>query len=309
MADLDGSEDEDSDDAPLDFHHLIPRNNGHALPRRGIKDFEYHGTNSQISVLERSRQAMHEAVSVGRVHGQKGLSVGYLDAVFGEEGRLKGRVLGGGTGSGGVREERVVVVERQSGQHMKSMGVSDKNGSLWLLPEEVVYLVERGSLDVRYRVSGDQEKQLQGKRSLEGEEQEGEARDEAGDGGGQGWNDVSMSLQACYAHFVGRDDLTLERYTVYAGLKRSGYIVTRAPGWYGGHAVNQQALGGPRGQTAQTRQSIWRWLYTTLLPTGMQRPPHHPLKLGPLVTPGLYRSYGMFVVSSRSVRSVQVCMD
>ena len=40
-----------------------------------------------------------------------------------------------------------------------------------------------------------------------------------------------MSLQAAYACFIGRGGLTVERYTVYAGLKRGGYTVIRAPTW------------------------------------------------------------------------------
>lgn len=79
---------------------------------------------------------------------------------------------------------------------------------LWLLPEEVLYLVERGTLDVRWP-----------------------ANDEDEDGNG-----LPMSLQGAYAMFIGDEEfhegaLTFERYSVYSGLKRMGYTVMRAPSW------------------------------------------------------------------------------
>ncbi|KAL8857499.1 MAG: hypothetical protein Q9178_005994 [Gyalolechia marmorata] len=200
----------DSDtDAPLDFRHLIPNHN-HTLPRRGIKDFEYHGTNSQISILEGSRQAMHDALSVGRVHGQKNSLVGYFD-IDGptEEEDTDGKEEGGIVGSWEGGGERPVVIDKPSGQHIRTMGVGDKKGGLWLLPEEVVYLVERGTLDVRYRVARQKLPAEEGK-TAEGEKKEGETDIEDDT---EGWNGISMSLQACYANFIGRDGLTLERYT------------------------------------------------------------------------------------------------
>ena len=82
---------------------------------------------------------------------------------------------------------------------------------LWLLPEEVLWLLERGALDVRWPANADQ----------------------SNDGDGMG---LPMSLQGAYAMFIGDESshdgaLTFERYSVYAGLKRSGYTVHRAPSW------------------------------------------------------------------------------
>ncbi|KAL8917215.1 MAG: hypothetical protein Q9172_005945, partial [Xanthocarpia lactea] len=192
----------DSDtDAPLDFRHLIPNHN-HTIPRRGIKDFEYHGTNSQISVLEGSRQAMHEALSVGRVYGQKNSLVGYFDIEGpSDEEDTDDDEEGGLVGNWGSRGERPVVIEKPSGQHIRTMGVADKKGGFWLLPEEVVYLVERGSLDVRYRVAR-RESPAGKKKAVEDEKKEEEADLEDDT---EGWNGISMSLQACYANFIGRD--------------------------------------------------------------------------------------------------------
>lgn len=270
------------DDAPLDFRHLIP-SYSHALPRRGVKDFEYHGTNSQISVLEGSRQAMHEALSVGRVHMPKNCLVGYFDidspggeAATEDEGMMKNL---------GKEEERLVVIEKPFGQQIRTIGAADKKGGLKLLPEEVIYLVERGSLDVQYRIAGQerpskvgetvQDDDIEGKTSVEGES--------------EGWDGVSMSLQACYTNFMGRNGLTLERYTVYAALKRSGYIVSRAPGWYGGSQYPQLTPHHPHSSSVKkmTGRTIWQWLYTTLFEQERRK----PSALGPLVMPGLYRNY------------------
>jgi len=65
---------------------------------------------------------------------------------------------------------------------------------LWLLPEEVLYLLERGTIDVRWPADEDDE-----------------------DGLG-----LPMSLQGAYAAFIGMQSnaggaLTFERYSVYAG--------------------------------------------------------------------------------------------
>jgi tRNA-splicing endonuclease subunit Sen54 len=82
----------------------------------------------------------------------------------------------------------------------------------WLHPEEALYLLERGTMDVRWPVAQDGDD--------EGEEL-----------------GLPMSLQAGYAMFLGDEEahaggaLTFERFTVYSGLKRAGYTVLRAPSW------------------------------------------------------------------------------
>lgn len=161
-----------------------------------------------------------------------------------------------------------------------------------MLPEEVVYLVERGSLDVRYRTTAKPEDE-----TVEGAEA-------AGEEGRAGWNGVSMSLQACYAWFVGRDGLDLERYTVFAGLRRSGYIVLRAQGWYGDDGdepLMPTSLPQSGGQAPKEEVwGIWRWLYSTIL----ERKPHDPPPLGPLVGPGLYRSYSMVSTPTCAFRAL-----
>ncbi|KAL8716459.1 MAG: hypothetical protein Q9225_006211 [Loekoesia sp. 1 TL-2023] len=229
---------------------------------------------------------MHDALSVGRMHSAKGNLVGYFDYHLPNEGGRKEE-----------RGERPVVVEKPVGQHIRTMGRADREGRLWLLPEEVVYLVERGSLDVRYRSASPMAEDGRGV----GEEEEGGGEDwqDRGIGdeneAGCEWDDVSLSLQACYAWFIGRDGLSLERYTVYAGLRRSGYIVLRAPGWYENDDDNNGRLvmtHQGREQKKEVALSIWQWLYKNFL----ERKPRDPPPLGPLVGPGLYRSYSTLLI-------------
>ena len=158
---------------------------------------------------------------------------------------------------------------------------------LWLLPEEVLYLLERGALDVRWPAQDD----------------------EATEDG------LPMSLQAAYAMFITdeeprRASLTLERFNVYASLKRLGYTVLRAPTWY--------APGPTGGRLPLTRTAsmvmpvaprlgkevfaprpprTWdvgiidaaKWWYDLVSdPEGSGVTEQ---ETGPLITPGLYRSY------------------
>lgn len=154
------------------------------------------------------------------------------------------------------------------------MGRGRREGGVGLLPEEALYLCERGGLEVWGRGVG------------------GEG--ERGDGGGEeGW---PMSLQAAYAYLAGRGGLTLERYAVYAGLKRSGYIVLRAPGWDGGEGDGGGAL--TIGASMPEALGIWGWLYKALF----QAKPVDPPPLGPLVGPGLYRSYSKQATSIQRLR-------
>ncbi|KAL8827379.1 MAG: hypothetical protein Q9170_007035 [Blastenia crenularia] len=229
---------------------------------------------------------MHDALSVGRIHNARSSLVGYLDVESEEDGERKGEE----EESKGIKGKgrREVVVEKPSGQHLRTMGKVDREARLWLLPEEVMYLVERGSLDVRYRVPSPVEKEGGERGGEEGTDMQ-EHGAEDGNEESQSWDGVSMSLQACYAWFIGRDGLSLERYMVHAGLKRCGYIVMRAPGWYGNEGGEEERLAivhqGP--QRKKMAPSTWQWLYKSLF----ERKPQDPPPLGPLVGPGLYRNY------------------
>ena len=121
------------------------------------------------------------------------------------------------------------VVENPRGQHFRTMGQADASGRLHLLPEEALYLVERGNLDLRWPVN---------------------YHDESSAG-------MPFSLQSAYAVLIGKLGLTLERYTVYAGLRRSGYIVHRGPAWL---SCNNSAE-RPGNIPAIPGRGAFTWLY------------------------------------------------
>ena len=113
-------------------------------------------------------------------------------------------------------------------------------------------------------------------------------------------NGIPMSLQGAYAAFLGEEAkrggwLTLEKYLVYAGLKRAGFIVLRADAWTGDHTV----VNAPHSDVTKmqnkeaSRTSLFAWIFNILLASKPVDP--HTIverqRLGPLVTPGLYRSY------------------
>lgn len=153
--------------------------------KRGEKDFQPEGTNLQNEVLTESRQAMYTALqSSGRGHFGKQ----HATARWYPE----------------LRQARVDPPAK--GLHFQTIGKSDSNSDVWLEFEEVLYLVERGSL-VCYWAGGSN----------------------TGNGG-----DVPMSLQTLYSVIFesasGSKDTRkneIEMYQVYSFLKRVGFIVRR----------------------------------------------------------------------------------
>jgi tRNA-splicing endonuclease subunit Sen54 len=166
---------------------------------------------------------MHNALSYPRLHAPKTRIVAFYapDGYTPPADRATPKI--GGEGAKGsestpnpakpaprptrISPDACVYVPNPKGQFFKSMGQADPTSRVWLLPEEALYLIERGSLDIRWPSpsgsTADSEEDLS----------------------------IPMSLQAAYACFVGRGGLTLERYSVYTGLKRLGYALIRAPGW------------------------------------------------------------------------------
>lgn len=218
----------------------ISENGASKLPKRGEKDFEPHATSLQASALDASREAMHQAISSTRIHNPKNHVVATYDPV-----------------------SNMARVDQVKGQAFRTMG-KHISGVMWLLPEEALYLLERGSLDIRWPPA--------------------DADDEG----------LPMSLQGAYAAFIGMEysvdgHLTLERYIVYAALKRSGYIITRAESWEGAKQVDHSADKLPS-PSLFWNFGLFRNLWKFLLPTS-RRGPNPGAALGPLVAPGLYRHY------------------
>lgn len=164
---------EEEGDAPeaTDYRFLAPLLNkkDYSLPARGEKDFEPDGTQKQDKVLDSSRDAMYQALSVERDISRKA----YIGAIWRPD-MAMARV-----------DARDV-----KGMMFKSMGRIDAQNDCWLLPEELLYLVERGNVECFYENKN-----------------------------------VPMSLQGTYAECI--PSIGLDHYQVYAYLKRAGYIILR----------------------------------------------------------------------------------
>lgn len=256
--------------------------------RKGEKDFESHGTKQQDNALEQSRRAMEEVLSYTRVYKPGNwLRAWYFPDHFvgAPEEEAEDDGIDDGEEKGRRRavdaRERVVVVDGDLGNVSKTHGrvVTGQGkgavakGQTWLLPEEALFLVERGTLDLWWpvrgldvifpKVTGSLEEVI-----AEGEEDEYELG-------------LPLSLQAAYSLLIGNDGergkITLQKFQVYSNLKRLGYKVLRAP------TPSTDAVTATGGQT---HTSVWQWLFS-LIPASK---PHHEA-YGPLVRPGLYRSY------------------
>ena len=186
-------------------------------------------------------------------------------------------------------------VDNAHGPHFRTIGKGDSKNRVWLLPEEALYLIERGSLDIRWP-----------DRPSPGDES-GQEVDTKGDDEEDLIGELPMSLQGAYASFIGKSGLTLERYQVFSGLRRLGYTVVRAPTWdeshtgMNGHGPTSANPGQliNNGEKAEQPQQvggsgilglIHRLVSYLLTPNGDNSVKACP-SFGPLVAPGLYRSY------------------
>ncbi|KOS22081.1 putative tRNA-splicing endonuclease subunit tsp-5 [Escovopsis weberi] len=319
--------------------------------RKGEKDFEEHGTQAQEGTLEASRRALEDVLSYTRIHKPDSWTRGWLLPNFwddddsggggdGEDAKPASSSASSSTSTSaaaaaaaapaatpdpGLRlRDRVVVVEHERGGWMRDIGRVVPGGKdrlgvgrLWLLPEEALYLVERGTLDLWWP-------------SLEFEElippagagaaataaaaatpnATGNATHGAGAGAGagaarQGFGPddyaagTPLSLEAAYSLLIGfegeRGKTTLPRYQVYAHLKRAGFNILRAP------PPAPETETGPQrdeagGMTLSWGTSLWRWLFSYVglgdkQQQQQQQQAPHARPCGPLVAPGLYRAY------------------
>ena len=239
--------------------------------RRGEKDFEEHGTRAQDSALESSRQAMEEVLGHTRIHRKDmWVRAWYFPEHWAGEGETAT------DGEDGLQlRERVVVVEHDKGSWSKSVGRvipaardPSRASRLWLLPEEALFLVERGTIDLWWP-----------DRPLD-ELVPPTPSSERRDGFGPDDYDVGipLSLEASYAMLIGeageRGKITLPKYQVYSHLKRSGLRILRA------------SAAPPAPKSPFT--ALWQWLFS-FIPSHRQPKVTNPW--GPLVQPGLYRAY------------------
>ncbi|KAJ9319116.1 hypothetical protein DTO271D3_704 [Paecilomyces variotii] len=281
--------DHDLSDETQDFRFLnnlsiVGDTSQTALPRRGEKDFEPNPTLFQSDALAASRQAMHNALSFPRLHHPKNKVVGYyapdgfappspsskstgMTAIQEEdEKKTEEAKVQKSTGTGStISPDACVYVPNPKGQHFRTVGQGDRWNRVWLLPEEALYLLERGSLDIRWL-------------SEDSDEEDDEDLS------------IPMSLQAAYACFIGRGGLTLERFTVYSGLKRGGYTLLRAPSWdESTEEANEGALADVRSNNGKVMDlmgflgRLCRSIYNVTSSASTAT--------GPVVGLGIHRSY------------------
>ncbi|KAF7562406.1 hypothetical protein G7046_g1763 [Stylonectria norvegica] len=248
--------------------------------RKGEKDFESHGTHAQDNLLEASRKVMGDVLGYTRIHREEVWTRGWCFPDWWAE------MDPAGEQEGLWLRDRVVVMEHERGSWQKDIGRSvpgkmDRAGAgrLWLLPEEAIYLVERGTLDLWWP-----NRQL--------EELLADKDDIATEGEGQGVGDLGpddfeaglpLSLEAAYSLFIGEDGergkISLPKYQVYSHLKRGGFNVLRAP-------PDSQ----PAAPSTPPSRTLWQWLFS-LVGSSEAGPRHQQQPFGPIVQPGLYRAY------------------
>ncbi len=145
-------------------------------------------------------------------------------------------------------------------------------GRLWLLPEEALHLVERGTLDLWWP-----DKTLGELLPVGSSGKDGTGPDDYTVG-------VPLSLEAAYSLLIGEDGergkVSLPKYQVFTHLKRGGFYMLRA-------ATQEPAPTETQRPGQGTVGSLWQWLTSlTRLPSFQRSCPY-----GPLVAPGLYRAY------------------
>ncbi|KAH8104966.1 tRNA-splicing endonuclease subunit sen54 N-term-domain-containing protein [Phellopilus nigrolimitatus] len=221
----DSAESSDEDDGAPDWTRLSALASASAransanrpvIPKRGEKEFEPvggvsgsgargTGTDLQQHKLERVRAAMFSALDVERRVSSKVVSYAVWKPDIARACVLSAR--GNHLLSMGHNVPRDVCSEglAEPGE-VKEGAQKEKKVEkvVELLPEEALYLVERGSMFCWAQVDGMRHDRCE---DLEG---------------------TPMTVQQAYMDMIGREDLTLERYQVFAYLKRLGYTVTRA---------------------------------------------------------------------------------
>lgn len=188
-------EDEQSsgeEDAGLDWTKL-PGIARPVIPKRGEKDFEPKpggGSGLQVHVLDHARSAMFDTLKATRTISSKAVSYAIWYPSIGRA---------------HVTLAKGIHFSAMGHSAPRPVGVEKIYKRLELLPEEAIYLVERGSLFCWKDVGLD-----------------------LAHAGLENIPGAPMTVQQVYAEMLGVENLTLEKLQVYTYLKRLGYAVTRA---------------------------------------------------------------------------------
>eukprot|EP00064_Thunnus_orientalis_P017937 superscaffoldBa00003959_g18023 len=142
------------------------RARSHKIPVRGQKDFFPNDSDEQRERLEQSLHEHWSLISEERVER-----------------------LGSLVKATWVPSDQIVELQSPAGKFWQTMGFSD-NGKQYLLPEEALYLMECGNLQVFYQ-------------------------------------DLPLSIQDGYERFLSSNTVSLQQYQVFGHLKRLGYVVHR----------------------------------------------------------------------------------
>lgn len=301
------NDEEALEDEAQDFRHFaaLQRKNVSAQQiRKGEKDFESHGTQSQASALEQSRRAMEDVLSYMRVHNHKDWIRGwYFPSRW-----ATAEDLVRGTREQGEREgwddEKTAKIERERAAERREYHLQDRvvclsmehktlgrrvkglsaqqpgYDQVWLLPEEALFLMERGTMDLWWPTATMEDIfpiKSEGATTVQAPVPDPKKREED-DEFALGF---PLSLQASYSLLVGKEGergkVTLRNLQVYSNLNRPGFHVLRAP--------PPESI--PPTDLIQPTEPLWQRLYSLLFPTKVINYPAY----GPLVPPGLYRSY------------------
>ncbi|TFY64850.1 hypothetical protein EVG20_g5811 [Dentipellis fragilis] len=168
------------------------------IPKRGEKDFEPApggGSGLQTHNLDRARTAMFNALGATRAISSK--SVSY--AIWHPSLSRAHVTLARGT--------QFNALGHSVARNISALPESKARKRLELLPEEALYLVEKGSVVCWKEIEGQDFLDVEKEDALQG---------------------APMSVQQAFAEMIGKEDLTLERYQVFSYLKRLGYNIMRA---------------------------------------------------------------------------------
>ncbi|OAD62169.1 tRNA-splicing endonuclease subunit Sen54 [Eufriesea mexicana] len=136
------------------------------LPKTGMKQFEPNNSWLQNMQIEKGIMARKNLIAIERVDRISQLaSAEWLPA------------------------QKKAKVKKYSGQDWSSFGL-EKGGTLYLIPEEALFLLEANCLELT-------------------------------------WNDVSLSIQQAYELLIDNVECSLEEYRVYSQLVRYGYRIQR----------------------------------------------------------------------------------